>query len=158
MASLIWRGWAALCLLSGTVVLPLFLEVFSGGTVVRFLALPLRWAWAWWPGRAILRAGWLPARTFGVGLATFTLVLTGVPLLDLMGWTSVHPGWFLAMEWWQRPLYPWVELLPRGYLNWRPRYLWIVAFWTLLEGLAVAAALHRWRPGNGSGQPPPPGS
>jgi len=146
MAALIWRGWSALCLLAGTVVLPLFLEVFAGGSLLRFAALPLRWAWALGPARAILRAGWLPPRAVAAGLTTLCLVLAGVPLLDLAGRASIHPGWFLALEWWQRPLYPWVELLPRGYLLWRPAYLWIVAAWTLAEGLAVAVALQRWDP------------
>jgi hypothetical protein len=143
MGSLIWRGWAALCLLFGAVAAPLFWEVFSGGSWVRFLALPLRYAWLWWLGRPILLAGWLPPRLAAAALAGFCAVVSGVTLADLLGHGSVHPGWFLGLEWWQRPLYPWMDLLPRWYLRDRPGYLWIACAWNLCEGLAVSAGF--WR-------------
>lgn len=155
MAGLIWRGWAALCLLAGAVVLPLFLEVFAGGSVFRFLALPLRYAWAWWLGRPLLRAGWLPPRGVAVGLAAFSTLVSGVVLVDLAGFGSFHPGWFLGLEWWQRPAYPWIELLPRWFLRYRPGYLWTVALWNLLEAWAIGLALWRWRPATALSDPRP---
>lgn len=145
MGALIWRGWAAFCLLAGAVVAPLFLEVFTSGTPIRFLALPLRFAWAWWPGRSILAEGWLSARGVSVGLAGFCALLSGVTFLDLLGFGSVHPGWFLTLEWWQRPLYPWLDLLPRWSMLHRPGYLWIASVWTFVEGFGVSVALRRWR-------------
>lgn len=145
MVALIWRGWAALSLLAGTIVAPLFLEVFAGGSVLRFLALPLRYAWATVLCRPILREGWLRPRAVAVGLAAFTVTLSGVTLLDLSGRLSTHPGWFLTLEWWQRPVYPWLELLPRWSILNRPGYLWTVSLWNLAEGLAAATILARWR-------------
>jgi len=132
-----------LCLLSGAIVAPLFLEVFAGGSWLRFTALPLRWAWLALLGLPIVREGWVPARGVAVLLVGFCVLLTGVTVADLLGFGSVHPGWFLGLEWWQRPVYPWVDLLPRGYVGYRPRYLWIVSIWNLLEALAVSAIL--WR-------------
>lgn len=145
MGRLIWRGWAAACLLSGAVVAPLFLEVFSGGSPTRFLALPLRFAWIWWLGRPLLREGWLPPRAVAVALAAFVSLVSGMVLADMFGLGRFHPGWFLSLEWWQRPIYPWMALLPRGYLLDRPVYLWIACLWNLVEGLGIAAALWRWR-------------
>jgi len=120
--------------------------------VLRFLALPLRGAWAWWLGRPILAAGWVPRRVFAVGLALFTLALSGITLFDLLGLGagSVHPGWFLGLEWWQRPLYPWIELLPRWSLGYRPGYLWIACLWNAFEGFGLSLLIWRWAP-----QPPP---
>ncbi len=146
MAALAWRRWSALCLLAGTVVAPLFLEVFSEGTLLRFAALPLRAAWAWWLCRPILKLRWLPPRGVALGLAAFSALLSGVTLADLLGHGSVHPGWFLALEWWQRPIYPWLALLPRWTFLYRPGYLWTVAVWNLVEGMGVAVLLWRWRP------------
>lgn len=148
MARLIWRGWAAFCLLAGAVVAPLFLEVFSGGSALRFLALPLRYAWVWLLGRPVLAEGWLPPRVVAVALVLFGALVTGVTAFDLLGLgsRSVHPGWFLLLEWWQRPAYPWVDLLPRWSYGYRPGYLWTVCAWNLVEAVAVGAVLARSTP------------
>lgn len=150
MASLIWRAWAASCLLAGTVVVPLFLEVFAGGSPARFLALPLRWAWAWWLVRPLLAERWLPPRAVAVAVAGFCALVSGVTLVDLFGHGSFHPGWFLTLEWWQRPVWPWLELLPRSLFRYRPGYLWIASVWNLVEALFVGTLLWRWRPGAGA--------
>ncbi len=146
MAPLIWRRWAASCLLAGTIIAPLFFAVFTGGTFLRFFALPLRYAWAWWLCRPILRDAWLPPRAVAIGLGVVCGLLSAVTLGNLLGFYSLHPGWFLTLEWWQRPIYPWLVPLPRWFYGLRPGYLWIAAFWTLMEGLAVSAMLWRWRP------------
>jgi hypothetical protein len=121
-------------------VAPLFLEVFAGGSPIRFLALPLRYAWVWCLGIPILREGWLPSRAVAVMLTAFCAVVSAVTLWDLvgLGYRSVHPGWFLGLEWWQRPLYPWVDLLPRWWWRDRPGYLWVVSAWNLVEGVALS--------------------
>jgi hypothetical protein len=152
MGQLIWRGWAAFCLLSGAAVAPLFLEVFAGGSALRFLALPLRYAWLAWLGLPILRQRWLPPRAVAVGLAAFALSVSGVTLVDLLAWREAHLGWFLALEWWQRPAYPWLDLLPRWWWLDKPGYLWTVSAWNLLEGVTVSVLV--WRlatPGRASG-------
>jgi len=141
-----WRAWSAIALIAGTAVLPLFLEVFSGGAPTRFLAQPLRWAWAGLLVLPILRAGWLSPRLAALGVTAFTTLLSGIVLVDLAGLRFIHPGFLLALEWWQRGLYPWIEMLPRWYLLGRPGYLWIVAIWTFVEG-AVVGHLLFWRVG-----------
>lgn len=146
---MIWRGWACFCLLCGAVVAPLFLEVFAGGTWLRFTALPVRYGWLWFLALPLLRERWLSPRGASVALVSFALLLSGVTLLDLLGRGSVHPGWFLGLEWWQRPIYPWVDLLPRWYLRDRPGYLWTVAVWNAVEAAGVGWLL--WRQG---GAPP----
>ena len=151
MARLIWRGWAALCLLAGAVVAPLFLEVFAGGSVVRFLALPLRYAWAWWLGRPLFVERWIGPRAVAAGLAAFATLVSGVVAADLLGFGSFHPGWFLTLEWWQRPAWPWLDLLPRGTIRYRPAYLWMACGWNLLEGWVLAVVLWRWRGGDPPG-------
>jgi hypothetical protein len=140
-ASRLWRAWAALCLAAGVVVAPLFLEVFSGGAPTRFLALPLRYAWAILLVHPILRAGWFPARVLGVAVALFTVALSAAVLADLAGLIFIHPGAILALEWWQRGLYPWVELLPNVWILDRPSYLWIVAVWNAVEDAVVGHLL-----------------
>lgn len=140
----LWRLWAALALALGAVVAPLFLEVFSGGAPTRFLAIGVRWLWVGllvWP---ILRAGWFPPRVLGVTLVAFTTLLSGVVLADLAGLTFIHPGAILALEWWQRPIYPWLELFPNAWWGERPSYLWIVALWNAVEG-AVIGHLLFWK-------------
>ncbi|MEQ9398571.1 MAG: hypothetical protein RJQ04_05335 [Longimicrobiales bacterium] len=144
MGRLIWRGWAAACLLAGAVVAPLFLEVFSGGSPLRFLALPLRYAWIVWLVLPILAEGWLRPRAVAVALLGFATVLSGVILSDLATGASVHPGWFLTLEWWQRPLYPWLDLLPPWTALYRPGYLWTLATWNLVEAAVLAALAWRW--------------
>lgn len=139
----VWRAWAALCLAAGVVVAPLFLEVFSGGSPIRFLALPLRWVWAVALVLPVVRAGWVSARLLAVGVAGFTLALSAVVIADLAGLTMIHPGAILGLEWWQRGLYPWIELLPNRWILDRPSYLWIVAVWNAIEG-AVAGHLLFW--------------
>ena len=146
MGRLIWKGWAALCLLAGTVVVPLFWEVFSGGSALRFLAILIRYAWIRWLAWPILREGWLPTRWVAAGLLSFVVVLCGGVWADLLGFTRLHPGWFLTLEWWQRPLYPWLDLVPRFYVMDRPGYLWIAVLWTFVEGIAFTGLLLRWRP------------
>lgn len=139
MGRVIWRGWSALCLLSGAVVAPLFLEVFAGGSWIRFLALPLRYAWLWWLGMPVLREGWLPPRVLAVALTAFCVCVSGITIVDLLGYGVVHPGWFLGLEWWQRGVYPWLDLLPRWWWRDRPGYLWAASAWNLAEGVAVSA-------------------
>ncbi len=157
MARLIWRGWAALCLLSGAVVVPLFLEVFSGGSWLRFTALVLRYAWLWLLGLPILREGWLPARWAAVTLLGFCALVSGMVMTDLLGYGSVHPGWFLGLEWWQRPIYPWIDLLPRWHFRSRPGYLWIVCVWNVVEAAAVSLVVWKIRGrGREIGEPPAP--
>jgi len=144
-----WRAWAALCAALGVVVVPLFLEVFSGGSPVRFLAIGVRWLWAALLVLPVLRAGWLSPRVLGVGVAAFTTLVSGLVLADLAGLTFIHPGVILALEWWQRPIYPWLELLPNAWWLDRPAYLWILAAWNGLEG-AIAGHLLFWKVGRAS--------
>jgi hypothetical protein len=73
-------------------------------------------------------------------------LISAVTFGNLLGYYSVHPGWFVALEWWQRPIYSWLGFLPRWYYGWRPDYLWIACVWTFVEGLGVSAMLWRWRP------------
>lgn len=145
MGGLIWRRWSAACLLLGTIVVPLLMAWFMGSTFLRFLALPLRYAWGWWFGRRIFLEGWLPRRPVAVVLACVCGALSVVTLIDLLGIHTFHRGWFVALEFWQRPLYSWLGYLPRWYYSWRPDYLWIASAWTLLEGLGVSVMLWRWR-------------
>ncbi|MDT8369606.1 MAG: hypothetical protein RQ745_10400 [Longimicrobiales bacterium] len=145
----VWRAWAALCLVAGVVLVPLFLEVFSGGSPARFLALPLRYVWAFALALPILRAGWIPVRPLAIVLVGLTGTISAITLAELSGWIFTHPGWFLALEWWQRPIYPWIEaFLPRGRILDRPLYLWITSIWNGVEGAALAHYLF-WhvRPG-----------
>jgi hypothetical protein len=146
MARLIWRRWSAFCLLAGTIVVPLLVSWFLGNTFLLFLALPLRYAWGWWLDRPILREGWLPRRPVALGLGAICGVLSIVTLIDLLGIRTFHPGWFVALEWWQRPSYSWLGFLPRWFYGYRPDYLWIASLWTLVEGLAVSVILWRWHP------------
>ena len=139
-----WRAWAGSCLASGVVVVPLFLEVFSGGAPTRFLAIVVRGLWAALLVLPILRAGWLHPRILGVAVAGFTTLLSAAVIADLAGLVVVHPGAILALEWWQRPIYPWLELLPNAWWYDRPSYLWIVAVWNALEG-AVIGHLLFWK-------------
>lgn len=144
-----WRCWAALCLILGTVVVPLFWEVFSAGSILRFAGLPIRYAWFVLLALPLLRERWISPRWVAVALLGFSLLITGMTLINLFGLRFIHPGWFLALEWWQRPLYPWIEVLPRWTLLERPGYLWTVSLWHLLEG-AVVAHLLFWRVGAAS--------
>ena len=148
---MIWRGWACFCLLSGAVVAPLFLEVFAGGTWLRFMALPLRYGWLLLLAFPLLRERWLSPRGTSVSLVLFALILSAVTFFDLLGHGSVHPGWFLGLEWWQRPIYPWIDLLPRWYLRDRPGYLWMVAAWNVVE--AAGGGWLLWRQGDPTASP-----
>ena len=140
---MIWRGWAGLCLIAGSVVAPLFLEVFSGGSGVRFLALPLRWGWFGLLGLTIVRDGWVSCRIASAALVSVTLPVSAATLIDLATSVTLHPGWFLALEWWQRALYPWLDLLPLGTVLDRPAYLWLACGWTIVESILVVGVLLR---------------
>jgi len=132
-------------------VVPLFWEVFSAGTPLRFAALPIRYGWFILLALPVLRARWISPRWVAIALVSFSMLLTGMTLIDLLGFRFIHPGWFLAVEWWQRPMYPWLELLPRWTLLDRPGYLWMVCLWHLIEGAAVAHLLF-WHVGRGDPQ------
>lgn len=150
MTPRVWRAWSAACVVAATVVVPLFVEVFAGGSPVRFAALPLRWAWMAGPVRGVLAAGWLPPRPVALVVAGGVLLLASGTGVDLAGLASLHPGWFLTLEWWQRALWPYLDLLPRALLGYRPIYLWVAWGWTVVEG-AVAAVL-LWRLGDRPGR------
>jgi hypothetical protein len=139
----VWRGWAALCLVAGTVVVPLFWEVFSGGSLLRFLALPIRAFWIGGPVRLLLRERWVDPRVPAALVGGIVGAMALAVGLDLAGLRFVHPGWFLGMEWWQRPLYPWLALLPAFEAAGRPGYLWMVWAWTVVEGVCAVLWLTR---------------
>ena len=149
----IWQVWAGLCLALGVIIVPLFIEVFSGGTPVRFLAIVVRWLWALLLVLPILRLGWLSPRLLGVALAVFTTALSAAVFADLAGLVLLHPGVFLALEWWQRPFFPWLELLPNAWWLDRPAYLWLLAAWNALEG-AIVGHLLFWHVGRSAPSAP----
>ncbi len=144
MTGRLWRGWSALCLIAGTVVLPLFWEVFSGGSVLRFLALPLRIGWIVGVVRPVLDLRWVDPRLPAALVGVLVLGMTVAVGVDLAGVRFMHPGFFLALEWWQRALYPWIELLPPFEVRARPGYLWVAWAANAVEGaLAVVWFLSR---------------
>lgn len=141
-----WRAWSALCALAGVVLVPLVVEVVASGSPIRFVALPLRWAWAWVVVAPLLKEGWVRPATASAAFAGLAGGLAGMVLLDLAGLLTLPLGWFLALEAWQRPLYPWLDLLPRWAAADRPGYLWLAAVWTLAEAAAAAVSARRLAP------------
>lgn len=143
MGGLSWRAWAGLWTLAGTLVVPMLVVWFTGDTPLVYLAWPLRYLWAWGLCLPVLDHGWLPPRATATGVLAVSLTLGLVILGDLAGLWAVHPGWFVALEGWQTPVYAWVGRLPRWFLLGRPGYLWILGAWTMVEG--ALASLVLWR-------------
>jgi hypothetical protein len=146
MARLIWRRWSAFCVLSGTIIVPLVFIWVAGGTLLVFLAWPLRYLWAWFLCRPLLRDGWLSVRWVSVGLGLAAGLISLAVFVDLYGSVSVHPGWFVMLEAWQAPTYSWLGLMPRWYFWDRPDYLWLASSWTVVEATVLTAVLWRWHP------------
>jgi hypothetical protein len=140
---LTWEAWAGLCVLVGTLFAPMVFFWLAGGTALLYLAWPARYVWAWSLGRPVMSWGWLPVRPMAAALLSATAGLGLAILGDLAGLWSLAPAWFLALEAWQMPIYPWVAHLPAGRLLERPAYLWALCGWTLVEGAIATAALLR---------------
>lgn len=138
---MIWRAWAAVCVFGTTLVVPMVFVWFAGGSAVIYLGWPLRYLWAWFLGGPLLREEWIPVRLVAGGILASSLVLGGAVMGDLFGVWALHPGWFVALEVWQRPVYPWIAALPRWSFGGRPGYLWTLAAWTMVEGSVVGGAL-----------------
>ena len=150
---MIWRRWAALCVLAATFVLPMLWVWFTGRSILVYAGWPLRYVWMFAVCLPMLRLAWMSPRTVAVGALTMAYGLSAVILLSLGLNLTVHPGWFVVLEAWQTPVYTWLGLLEPWYLMDRPGYLWALAVWTPIEATVVGRML--WRLGREPVMPQP---